>query len=182
MRMAWSGVPLWCSWIPSSSIIHCRRITWVDKYYPASHISTNEQKKDWLLRLNPNDTLVIQLRRRYDNYWLMRIKTERGRILIDNTQSPPRLPIMEIIRINTILTKTRQKKSEIPLQSTPPTYLPNSSSSSSSSSSQKKPSRLHTSQSTTNPASQREGNQAESTLIQWMAARASSGMELESSS
>lgn len=58
------------------------------KYRHCSDTATNEQKKDWFLRLNPNGKLIVG----YTNsHWL---QSGRIPILIDNTQSPP-FPVME---------------------------------------------------------------------------------------
>jgi glutathione S-transferase len=56
-----------------------------------SNISTNEQKKDWFLRLNPNGKLSPSLWRLNDttNVHLGRIP-----VIIDNSVSPP-FPVME---------------------------------------------------------------------------------------
>jgi len=56
-----------------------------------SATSTNEQKRDWFLRLNPNGKPKPSLVHVTDNFsfWPGRIP-----IIIDNTQSPP-FPVME---------------------------------------------------------------------------------------
>lgn len=54
------------------------------------HISTNEQKKDWFLKLNPNGMLRQKVVWGFDAQYL----AGRIPILIDNTKTPP-FPVME---------------------------------------------------------------------------------------
>ncbi len=54
-------------------------------------ISTNEQKKPWFIKLNPNGEKLI-----IDTHYSPRINWSPGRIpvIVDNTESPP-FPVME---------------------------------------------------------------------------------------